>query len=95
PELNHIVYVVGEGGGKDGEAAFGTSAAAEMTSFLAFAEALARAGTSSYRPLPEAVVVTRGVHPCLDGDEVEGWPMSWLPGILRSLALQYPQLKMR
>lgn len=72
PDLNHIVYVVGEGENdavSNGEAAFRTSAA-EMTSFLAFAEAFAAAGTSSSRPLPEAVVVTHGVHACVDGDMV-------------------------
>lgn len=72
PDLNHIVYVIGEGEADavgNGEAAFYTSAA-EMTSFLAFAQAFAAAGMSSSRPLPEAVVITRGVHACVDGDMV-------------------------
>lgn len=57
-----------DGGGKE-EAAFRDSGA-EMASFLAFAEALASAGMSSPRPLPEAVVVTRGVHACVEDDTV-------------------------
>lgn len=86
PELNHIVYVIGggpekqegaeaertsdvEGDGGDGKAAFRTSAA-EMASFVAFAEAFANAGTSSYLALQEAVVVTRGVHACVEADMV-------------------------
>ncbi|CAM9814143.1 unnamed protein product [Laminaria digitata] len=67
----------------------------EFTSLLAFVKALVWAGKSSLRPLPEAVVVTRGVHACLDGDEVEGWSMSWLPGLLRSLAVEHPHLNIR
>lgn len=73
PELNHVVYVVGgeaaESGEAGSEAAFRNSGT-EMASFLAFAEALASAGTSSPRPLPEAVVVTLGVHACVEGDTV-------------------------
>lgn len=42
----------------------------EMTSFVAFVGALARAGTGALSPLPEAVVATCGVHACLDGDKV-------------------------
>lgn len=79
PELNHIVYVIGEGGQEQGAEGGHSKAAhhkatAEMASFVAFAKAFAAAGTSSYLPLPEAVVVTRGVHACVEADMVrEGW----------------------
>ena len=75
PELNHVVYFVGgpeivvAGGGSEGGAIRGS--AAEMASFLAFAEAFAAAAaSSSHRSLPEVVVVTRGVHACVESDMV-------------------------
>lgn len=58
----------GDGGSK--EAAIHDSAA-EMGSFLAFAEAFAgAAAAASCRSLPEVVVVTRGVHACVESDLV-------------------------
>lgn len=42
----------------------------EMKSFLDFAEALMWAGSTMSRPLPDAVVVTRAVHACVEGDKV-------------------------
>lgn len=48
----------------------------EFSSLLAFLKALVWAGKSSLRPLPEAVVVTRGVHACLDDDQVR-WESRW------------------
>lgn len=65
PDLNRIVYVVGGGSSQD----FG-AASDEMTSFVAFVGALVRAGKDPLSLLPEAVVITCGVHACVDGDKV-------------------------
>lgn len=83
PELNHVVYFVGGpemdvAGVSSNEAAIRDSAG-EMGSFLAFAEAFAgaaaaasasAAAASACRSLPEVVVVTRGVHVCVESDMV-------------------------
>lgn len=79
PELNHVVYFVGgeaktnvAGGGNSSKEDAVRDSAAEMGSFLAFAEAFAgaAAAASSCRSLPEVVVVTRGVHACVESDMV-------------------------
>lgn len=61
----------GSGSGSGKEATVRESAA-EMGSFLAFAEAFAGAAVaaSSRRSLPGVVVVTRGVHACVESDTV-------------------------
>lgn len=64
PDLNHIVYVVGTESEDFG------SANEELMCFLAFVEALGRAGMGAFSLLPEAVVVTRGVHACVESDKV-------------------------
>lgn len=77
PELNHVVYFVGEdvgvaGGGGNSKGDAVRDSAAEMGSFLAFAEAFAGAAAAATpcRSLPEVVVVTRGVHACVESDMV-------------------------
>lgn len=43
-----------------------------MAAFQAFVEALAWAASVTLHSLPDVVVVTRGVHACVEGDTVRG-----------------------
>ncbi|CAM9807934.1 unnamed protein product [Discosporangium mesarthrocarpum] len=105
PPLDHLVYVLrgakespssvsGWGMGMDDTRLKFRLSSEEMRAFMAFINAVVSASAAG-ATVPEAVVVSCGMRACSQEDVVEGWGSSWLPGLLRSLRLQHPHLRIR